>query len=370
MATVLEVFALLLVLASFFLAYMASKSWRIYQVVLVWFVFAASMAMVYLSARTLKTHQAWRSTFQAWQKAVDDVQRENARIQGGEENGAEIVEPGIDQLQSELHRAVAGRGTVWFNVNADKIDPKTGIGELTIERPTPHDIVAKMILFAFQKKPMAEGGKYLGEFKVTQGDGKTRTIEVAPNLPLTDEDRQRLSLAKGAWTLYAIMPVDDAKMYAAMTPAERRTLFPEKSPEGLTEYASVDRPLRDYEFFFHQNSDERALLAATIATTQDNLRRIATAQKTADEDVTYRQAEKVALTADREKNLYEQKAIRSYLQTLQKKLVAVRADWQTSLNATIQTARKIQRIQMRAAEEIDRATGEQANLDAPVKASK
>ena len=46
------------------------------------------------------------------------------------EDGAEIVEPGIDQLQAELHRAVVGRGTVWFNVKVDKIDPQTGVGEL------------------------------------------------------------------------------------------------------------------------------------------------------------------------------------------------------------------------------------------------
>ena len=283
------------------------------------------------------------------------------------ENGAEIVEPGIEQLQAELHRAVVGRGTVWLSVNAGTIDPKTGVGELTIEGPVPHDIVSKMILFAFQKQSSAEGGKYLGEFKVTKGDGKTKTIEIAPNLPLTDQDRQRLSQAKGPWTLYAVMPVDDAKLYAAMTPDERRTLFPEKSPEGLAEYANPERPLRDYEYFFHKNSDERALLSATIATTQDNLRRIETAQKAADEDVKYRQGEKVALSADREKFLYEQKAIHAYFQSLQKKLTEVRADWTNSLSATIQTARKIQRIQIKAAEEIDRATDDQAKLETPGK---
>jgi hypothetical protein len=152
-----------------------------------------------------------------------------------------------------------------------------------------------------------------------------------------------------------------------MTADERRTLFPEKTPEGLAEYANPERTLRDYEYFFHQNSDERALLATTIATTQNNLQRMATAQKTADEDVKYRQGEKVALAADREKFLYEQKTIHAYVQSLQKKLVEVRADWQNSLNATIQTARKIRRIQIKAAEEIDRATGEQAKLDTPAK---
>ena len=368
MGTVLEVFALLLVLVSFFLAYMASKTWRIYQVILVWFVFAASLAMVYLSARTLKTHQSWRSTYQAWQKAVNEVERENALIQGGVEEGAQIVEPGIDQLKSELHRAVVGRGSIWFVANVDKIDPKSGTGELTIESPQPHDIVTKMILFAFQRQTVAEGGKYLGEFKVTKGDGKAKTIEIAPNLPLTDEDRQRLAQARGPWTLYAVMPVDDAKLYAAMTPEERRTLLPEKSAEARAEFANGDRPLRDYEYFFHQNAQERELLAEAIANTQKNLRLIEVAQKTAEKDVQFREGEKVALSADREKFLYEQKVILAYVQALQKKLAEVRADWQTSLTATIKTARKIQQIQLKAAEEIDRATGEQANLDAPAAA--
>ncbi len=368
MGTVLEIFALLLILASFFLAYMASKSWRVYQVIIVWFVFAASMAMVYLSARTLKTHQSWRSTAQAWQKAVDEVERENVRIQGGVEEGAEIVEPGIDQLKAELHRAVVGRGTVWYGANLDKIDPQTGVGELTIESPTPHDIVTNMVVFAFQQKPAAQGGQYLGEFKITKADGTAKTIEIAPNLPLTDGDRQRLSRAKGLWTLYAVMPVDDAKLYASMTPQERSALLPEKSPESLAEFASGERPLRDYEYFFHQNSVERELLAASIATTKDNLQRIESAQKKAEEEVQFRQAESVALSADREKFRYEQKVILAYLKTLEKQFADVRAEWQASLTATIQTARNIRRIQLKAAEEIDRATGEQANLDAPIKA--
>ncbi len=300
MATVLEVFALLLVLASFFLAYMASKTWRIYQVILVWFVFAAAMAMVYLSARTLKTHQSWRSTAQAWQKAVDEVERENARIQGGVEDGAEIVEPGIDQLKEELHRAVVGRGTTWFNAKVEKIDPQTGVGTLTIENPAPHDIVKNMILFVFEQQGVTQGGKYLGEFKVTSGDGIAKTIEIAPNLPLTQEDRQRLAQAKDLWALYAVMPVDDAKLFAAMTPEERRALLPGKTPEGLAEYADGKRQLRDYEYFFHQNSVERDLLAASIATRQDNLRRIESAQKKAEEEVQFRQGERRALGRSRE----------------------------------------------------------------------
>ena len=154
----------------------------------------------------------------------------------------------------------------------------------------------------------------------------------------------------------------------ALTPEERRALLPGKSPEALAEFASAERPLRDYEYFFHQNSVERELLVASIATRKDNLQRIESARKKAEEEVQFRQGESVALSADREKFLYEQKVIHEYLQALQKQVALVRADWQASLTATIQTVRKIRRIQLKAAEEIDRATGEQANLDAPAKA--
>src|SRR5580704_2156716 len=158
MSTVVEIFVLLLILASFFLAYMGSKTWRIYQVILAWMCFAAALTFVYLAARTLKTHQSWRSAALAWEKAVNEVQTENTRLQEGEESGAEIVEPGIDQLTTELHRAVLDRGTVWFGVKVDRLDPQTGKGELTIENPQPHDVVANMVLFVFEQQAVAQGG--------------------------------------------------------------------------------------------------------------------------------------------------------------------------------------------------------------------
>ncbi len=362
MGTVLEIFVLLLILASFFLAYMGAKTWRIYQVILAWMVFAASITFFYLGARTLKTHQSWRSAVQSWEKAVDEVQKENSRLREGVESGAEIVEPGIEQLTAELHRAVLDRGTVWFSAKVDKIDPQTGVGELTIEEPQPHDIVANMVLFVFEQETAAKGGRYLGEFKVTKGDGIAKTIEIAPNLPLTDQDRQRLRQAKETWALYAIMPVDNGKLFAAMTPEERKELLPGKSPEGLEEYASGERTLRDYEYFFHQNSVERELLAKTIATTQENVKRVEAGRQETEKEISFRQGEQVALSADREKFQFEQKAIHTYLESLEKQFDQVEAQWKASFAAAVRAARGIQRIQIKAAEQIDRLTDEQAGL--------
>jgi hypothetical protein len=361
MGTVLEIFVLLLIVASFFLVYMGSKTWRIYQVILVWFVFAAAVSFSYLAARALKTHQSWQTAEQAWRKAVNEVETENARIRDGVEDGAEIVEPGIMQLEAALHRAVAGRGSVWFRARVDKIDPQAAV-TLTIENPVPHDIVKNMMLFVFEQRGVSEGGKYLGEFKVTSGDGIAKTIEIAPNLPLTEEDRQRLAQAKDLWALYAVMPVDDAKLFAAMTPEERRSLLPGKTPEGLAEYADGKRQLRDYEYLFHENSKSRALLATAIATTQENLRRIDAARAKAEEEIQFRQGEQTALSADLEKFQFEQKTIHSYLESLQKKLTDVRAQWQASFTATVQAARKVEQIQLKAAQEIDRLTEGQADL--------
>ena len=225
-----------------------------------------------------------------------------------------------------------------------------------------------MVLFAFQQQPVAQGGKYLGEFKVTAGDGTAKTIEIAPNLPLTDEDRQRLAQAKGPLTLYFVMPVDDAKLYAAMTPEERRRCCRENRPRG---WPNSPAPSVRYAITNTSSTKTRSNAscwpprsppAKTICNGSNRLKR------KREEEVQFRQGESVALSADREKILYEQKVIHEYLQALQKQLVDVRADWQASLSATIQTARKIRRIQLKAAEEIDRATGEQANLDAPAKA--
>jgi hypothetical protein len=362
MGTVLEILVGLLILTSFFLAYMGAKTWPIYQVILAWFVFAAAVTFVYLAARTLKTQQSWRTNVAAWQKALDEVQRENVRLRSGVESGADVTEPGVEQLEAQLHLAVATRGTVWFRAKVEHIDAKTGVGELTIDDPAPHDIVANMVLFAFEQQGVADGGKYLGEFRVTKGDGVAKSIEIAPNLPLTDQDRQRLAQAKGLWALYAVMPLDDSKLFAGMTPDERRKLLPEKTPEGLEEFAHADRTLRDYEYFFHQSAIERSLLAGAIATTKENLKRIAEAEAKAEEEIKFRQSEKVALSADREKFLGEQKLIHEYLDTLEKKLASVRAEWQASFGATVQAARAIEKIQLKAAEEIDRLTGEQAGL--------
>ena len=48
-----------LILASFFVAYMSAKTWQVYQVVLVVFIFLGTVAFFYLGARTLATHKAW-----------------------------------------------------------------------------------------------------------------------------------------------------------------------------------------------------------------------------------------------------------------------------------------------------------------------
>ena len=57
MAIVLEIVLGLMILASFFVAYMSARTWRIYQVILAEFVFLGIVAFFYLGARTLATLQ-------------------------------------------------------------------------------------------------------------------------------------------------------------------------------------------------------------------------------------------------------------------------------------------------------------------------
>ena len=139
--------------------------------------------MVYLSARTLKTHQsrAGRHRQQGCRRRL------NARTLVFRESGggARNCRTGNRRAQGRIALRRGRRGTVWFGVHLEKIDPQTGVGTLTIESPQPHDIVNNMVPL-FEQRPVAEeAGKYLGEFKVTV-DGTAKTVKIAPNLPLTD----------------------------------------------------------------------------------------------------------------------------------------------------------------------------------------
>src|SRR4029079_13865297 len=105
-----------LLIVSFALAYMTLKSWRAYQVVLLWLVFVGSVAFSYLAVRTLKTHQAWMSEAHKWTTEVAIWQQRNEQFVKGKFQGEQVIEPSMAQLKSTLHILTVNRGSAWYDV--------------------------------------------------------------------------------------------------------------------------------------------------------------------------------------------------------------------------------------------------------------
>ena len=60
----------------------------IWNKILVWVIGVASVALFYMAARTLKTHQYWRELAQKYERKIEQVQEQNhVLLEGGGNQG-------------------------------------------------------------------------------------------------------------------------------------------------------------------------------------------------------------------------------------------------------------------------------------------
>ena len=349
MGLVLEILLGVAILASFFIAYMSARTWPIYQVVLIVFLFLGTVAFFYLAARTLKTHDAWRKLVNS-QKAELERLEHNTKVlaQGGEPDAEGKIDPkGIRQLQQDLQTLTMDRGGVIYGVPVDSVTD--GVVQLTLPNVN-HGLVNGMVTFAFTETPIQEGGHYLGEFKVTQVGDDTTKVQISPNLPLTPRQDERLAAAKGPLTLYMTMPIDDAKVFASLDEAMRNALLPEGSRD---EFAKTDRKLYDYEQYFHEHFVQTALLADAINKLNSNIARMTAATVEAEKEAAFRQGEKDKLTADLTMFEKEKEAIAQYRQALEKTYTETVEQMRATYVANRRMVSQITAAQLQAAQEID-----------------
>lgn len=410
MAYVLLGILVLGLLASIYIAVMSSKTWPIYQTVLVVFVFIAAMVFFYLGARTLKTHQAWREAYNRNLAQAEQLESQILPLTGGVDLQGTGLVGDIPRLKHELSLAVHSRGGgAFYNVKATGL--ADGVLSVTlappgslppVEKPagapvepgaeapvddsaaaeqppveetpvaetpaegTPadgqpaaapafaHGLVPNSIVFAFEQKPTSAGGRYLGEFKVTEGASDNPSIKITPNLPLTETQAKRLEAAAAeTLVLYTTMPPDDAKLFAAMEPAQRTAMLPAEVAE---EYASADRPLRDYQTFFHEDYVQRGLIADTILQTTSNIQRTEAAAAEAAKEAAFRETEKTNLAAELTGFQREAQAIAAYQKSLEDLLAQTRNQLKATYVENRNAAATLTRAQLEAADEINRRT--------------
>lgn len=363
MALVLEILLGVAILASFAIAYMSARTWPIYQVVLVVFLFLGVVGFFYLSARTLKTHDAWRKLVNRTKADIERLEQETEVARnGGPPNAEGVAEPkGIRQLHQDLQKLTVDRGGVIYGVPVDAVTD--GVVQLTMAS-TEHGLATGMVAFVFSEVPKEEGGRYLGEFKVTQIGDDTTKVQIAPNLPLTPEQSERLAAATGTLALYMMMPIDDAAEFANVEEEVRRGLLPESS---LDEFSSADRKLYDYEQFFHEHYVQVSLLNDAINKLNSNIARITAAAQEAEKEVAFRAGEKEKLATDLAMFEKEKQAIAEYQESLAKAYRQVVETMKSTYVANRQMAAQITAGQLRAAQEIDQRTNAAAGAGAAVR---
>ena len=400
--------------ASFFIAYMSSQTWPIYQTVLVVFVFIGALVFFYLGARTLATHKNWRNQYNRNRDQVAQLEAQILPLTGGVEKQGTGLEGDIPRLKHELALAINARsGGVYYSVKA--ASQQNGVLQLTLSPPGTlpplpkraasrrwrstrrgrsagrrrssgrssrraaarrstrcrstsgrcrrrrrpaepvkfaHALVPNTVLFVFDQKSVADGGRYLGEFKVVEATADNPSVKIEPNLPLTESQAKRLETSvPGTLVLYTTMPPDNGLVFSRLAPAARQVLLP---PSVVEEYAKADRALRDYHAFFHENYVRRGLLADTIAQTTSNVQRIEAAAAETNKEAAFREGEKVGLQSDLAKFQAEVKAIAAYEQSLKQLLAQVGTQLKATYLENRRAAESLTRAQLEAADEINR----------------
>ncbi len=204
--------------------------------VLLFFLLPTSMALAYLSMRTLKTWEAWRTPYVKYERAI--FQRDQQLAQLRQE---------VNQLKEQLEKAFALRGKVWAFCQRRQVDPNTQHVGLRVEVPNPPGLKANQIVYVFQ----ADGPHYLGEFKVASLNLNAQAE--APNVVLQPTRRLPAwvwnNLVRGTpnLELREQLPTDFEDAFAECDEQRLRQLFPVPDDPGFRPYfeASLNQYLRD-----------------------------------------------------------------------------------------------------------------------------
>ncbi|HEX4148391.1 MAG TPA: hypothetical protein VHY20_05365, partial [Pirellulales bacterium] len=177
---------------------------------------------------------------------------------------------GLDQYKVVLDALIVDKGRVW-QAKRGQVTPGGDV-TIQIEKPQPAAIKDKAMLYAFESKGFAEGGRYMGEFKAT--GAAAQSVTLVPAVRLLKADLERLAQSDSNWLLYEVMPLDRTWTFAGMTDEQISSMLPEDlraeflhagKPEGY------QRPLRAYTSAFREVRHSIALTLDAINSRQVDL---------------------------------------------------------------------------------------------------
>ncbi len=343
----------IIVIISGVLAWLSVASWRWFNITLVFLIVCAASTMGFLAAHTLKVHSAWRSrTNEGLLKIAAEEKFKYEKLEGiRDENGT--LKAGIRQMKQQVQDLIVARGPAWFDAKPEGINPD-GSAEVTIEVPEPHGVSGQSIVFVFESTPVADGGAYLGEFRVSESAAKS--IKLQPNLPLTADELKRLRATKGLWNIYLKMPADENEVYVALSDEEAETLLPKDLDASFRKGTRTEEQMSDWVFLFHNYSLERELINDQKAKLQSNIARLEESLGRSKKKIAYRTKEKADLGFDKQGFEAERVAVASYAAELEAKSTKLAAELAEVRAQNARLAAELKALQLKAAERINQRT--------------
>ncbi|MEX0938512.1 MAG: hypothetical protein WDZ59_11685 [Pirellulales bacterium] len=381
--TTLIVLALIF-LASFVIAYFASKTFGPLHTTLAYLVFLAAFGFAVLAAATLKIHAKYRTQISSLEQEIAAVETDVKALRHGTDDASLIASLDLEQggtldLRNEIEQITITRGRRWSDVEPGQAQDD-GTIQVTIEQDAPLNLEPGITLFVFEQGPVTEGRRYLGELTVEGVEGGTVTLR--PTVRLSDAERQRLADSTTAWSLYETMPPDRHDLFASLTDEELAAMLPEESlsqyvrhgdpatpddppervkevtPEGQDAPQQIyDRRLRDYEYLFHELLRQRSVNEDAIAQAERDLAHLEAARARADAEVQYRQQEKTKLADDLARFQYELAILKRHLDAVSAQYNRLTERLRTVMAENHRLVAELTNVQFALAERLDNGNG-------------
>jgi hypothetical protein len=395
--------------------------------ILIGLVLVASAVFFYLGARMLKTHQYWRELAGDFETAIKKVEDRNRQLVEAEK--LEDGRQGLTAARRELSKLLVSRGRAWYkcDVTFNRLAPDEKPSPESVEKlrqvkvtktlievvppwakepkvgdVVPYEIVPNMIVYAAEEKEAKEGGRYIGEFrvtavdqKVTKYDEKTReveitlTVQMVPTMPPDDRELQRIR-TRGPWTLYERLPADRHDVFAGLTDDEIKALLTAawaattgpapkdldeaaraawRRPPSLDEFLKDGKPenpkepskvyvrhLCDYRAVFRLHHLQRPVLEDLLASKTNDLELIKAALEDAKKHEEFENKNLALVKARRDRFRFERDEAEKHVAALQGKVRDLHEAVQQMIQDSLTKARRIAGIQREAARQIDERT--------------
>lgn len=209
----------------------AAPYWPWYSLTCAALTMIMAAYFLYPTAGVLSSRAAWHKVKEDQEVRLQAALAERERLNYGDP-GNPAAGRGVAVLTQELSKLGGEAGRRWRNLVVRGGDQ----GTITLVRPAPpadQGAVAEdapaaaegglvpegLITYAFAEQPR-EGSParvptfYLGEFRVTQSDANTVTVE--PTSPLAPQQQQAITSGQAnSWSLYELLPLDGHSPFIA-----------------------------------------------------------------------------------------------------------------------------------------------------------